>query len=169
MRAEMHLRAKFEVRDNPEAPGGKAAVPIYRGSRANGTREFTGKVAVFDKSRAVPLWRRAVVQAARPNGRPLVRPVLTEPLVVRLFFTVPRPVSVSVTKRPYPIVKPDVDNLVKPTHDAITNAGIWKDDAQVISIITSKAYAGFFHPDGTPAMDEPGCVIEIFSVRLPSA
>lgn len=165
----MRLAARFTVRDNPEAPGGKAAIPIYRGSRKNGTREFTGKVAVIDKNSLTPLWRRAVIQAARPNGRPVVRPVLDGPLVVRMFFTLRRPVSISEKKRPYPSVRPDVDNLTKPTYDAITTSGIWKDDALVISSIISKAYENGYHPDGTPALNEPGCVVEIFTISPPVA
>lgn len=164
MRAETAFIARIIVLDNPEAPGGKAAFPIYRGSKKAGTRTFTGKVAVTDHNRLTPLWRRSVVQAARPDGTAIVRPVLTGPLVIRLMFTLPRPHSVSATKRPYPIVRPDVDNLVKPTQDALTDAGIWKDDALVISSVISKAYEAGSHADGTPALDVPGCVIEIFQV-----
>jgi len=167
MRASMSLAVRFTVLDNPEAPGGKSAVPIYRGSRKNGTREFTGRVAVFDKNSQAALWRRSVAEACRPNGRPLVR--LDGPLVVRMFFTLHRPASITRTKRPYPMVRPDVDNLMKPTNDAITASGLWKDDALVISSISSKAYAEWSHPDGTPALNEPGCVVEIFRIGPPSS
>lgn len=164
MRAQMEFVVKIIVRDNPEAPGGKAAFPIYRGSRKAGTREFTGRVAITDRNTLTPLWRKSVVKAARPDGTAIVRPVLTGPLVLRLLFTLPRPVSISAMKRPYPIVRPDVDNLVKPTHDALTDSGVWKDDALIISEITSKAYVNGYHVDGTCALNEPGCVIEIFRV-----
>lgn len=169
MRAQTEHVITIQVRDNPEAPGGKAAFPIYRGSERRGNREFTGKVAVTDRNRLVPQWRRSVVNACRPNGVAAVRPVLDGPLIVRLHFTVERPASVSATKRPYPTVRPDIDNLVKPTYDAITNSGIWKDDNLIISQITSMAYVGGFHADGTPAMGVPGCVIEIFRVLAPAA
>ena len=164
MRPITEFVTRITIRDNPEAPGGKAAFPIYRGSRKNGTREFTGKVAVTDKNALTPLWRRSVRNAARPNGRAIIRPVLDMPLVVRLLFSLPRPISVSVKRRPFPSVRPDVDNLVKPTHDALTDSGVWKDDGLIISLITSKAYVNGFHADGTPALNEPGCVIEIFKV-----
>lgn len=167
LRARMELACRFVVRDNPEAPGGKAAFPIYKGSKKNGTQVFTGRVAVVDKNSLTPLWRKSVVQAARPNGRPVVR-VLDGPLVIRVLFTLRRPVSISEKKRPYPIVRPDVDNLTKPTYDAITASGLWKDDALIISQINSKAYVNGYHPDGTPALDEPGCVVEIFRVFPPS-
>jgi len=158
------LAVAFRVLDNPEAPGGKAGIPVYRGSRKNGSREFTGRVNVIDKNtRAVALWRSSVMTACRPGGVPLVRPGLDEPLAVRYFFTLKRPASV---RRPYPSVKPDVDNLVKGTADAITASGLWRDDALVISAVISKAYAGGAHPDGTPALSVPGCVVEIYRIMI---
>jgi Holliday junction resolvase RusA-like endonuclease len=39
--------------------------------------------------------------------------------------------------------KPDRDNLDKAILDAITNAGIWKDDAQVCAGTLTKAYVQF--------------------------
>lgn len=165
MRAEMQSAVVFSVLDNPEAPGGKGAIPIYRGSARNGTREFTGRVNVVDKNRAVTRWRESVMAACRPGGRPLVSPGLDGPLVVRYFFTLARPATV---RRAYPSVKPDVDNLVKGTGDAITASGLWRDDALVISAVISKAYAGGFHPDGTAALPVPGCVIEIFTILPPT-
>lgn len=169
MKARTEFVIRIIVRDNPEVPGGKAAFPIYKGSKKKGTQEFTGRVAITDKNRLTPLWRRSVITAARPNGTAAVRPVLDMPLIVRLHFTLSRPVSVSERKRPYPIVKPDVDNLVKPTYDALTNSGIWKDDNLIIGQVTSKAYVNGYHADGTPALDEPGCVIEIFKITPPQA
>lgn len=168
-RAEVSLAVRLTVRDNPEAPGGKAAIPIYRGSARKGTREFTGRVAVLDRNSDVTRWRTSVFREARPGGRPVVSPVLSGPLVVRVMFSITRPVSVSVKRRPFPSVRPDIDNLVKPTHDALTDAGLWKDDALIVSSISSKAYVGEFHVDGTRALNEPGCVIDVFQVLPPSA
>ena len=165
MKPTYELAVAFRVLDNPEAPGGKGAIPVYRGSKRNGTRTFTGRVNVVDKNhKAVTLWRASVVEACRPGGKPLVSPGLNEPLVVRYFFALRRPASV---RRPYPSVKPDVDNLVKGTADAITDSGLWRDDALVISQVISKAYAGGHHPDGTAALTVPGCVVEIYRIMIP--
>lgn len=40
----------------------------------------------------------------------------------------------------YVAVKPDLDNLLKSTMDALTNAGVWHDDAQVAAVVMSKRY-----------------------------
>jgi len=165
MKPRLVLAVAISVLDNPEAPGGKAGIPIYRGSRSAGTQEFTGRVNVIDKNhKAVKAWRESVFGAARPDGVPLLSPGLSEALVVRLLFSLRRPKSVSLMSRPYPTVRPDVDNLAKGTIDAITDAGIWRDDALVISSILSKAYCGYFHVDGTPALEIPGCIIQIYKI-----
>lgn len=170
MKPSLVLAVAFSVLDNPEAPGGKAGIPIYRGSQARGTREFTGRVNVVDKNhKAVKAWRESVFGAARPGGVPLLSPGLSDAVVLRLLFSLNRPKSVSAKSRPYPIVKPDVDNLSKGTIDAITQSGIWRDDALLVSVILSKAYTGHFHIDGTPALEIPGCVIEIYRILSPSA
>jgi crossover junction endodeoxyribonuclease RusA len=38
--------------------------------------------------------------------------------------------------------KPDIDNLLKLTLDAITNAGIWKDDNQITKLVSEDLWAG---------------------------
>jgi len=40
----------------------------------------------------------------------------------------------------YVAVRPDLDNLLKSTMDALTNAGVWHDDAQVAAVVMSKRY-----------------------------
>jgi Holliday junction resolvase RusA-like endonuclease len=47
------------------------------------------------------------------------------------------------TKMRYPhhLCKPDLDNLLKSTMDALTEAGAWKDDCQVCQVADEKRYA----------------------------
>jgi len=52
---------------------------------------------------------------------------------------------------------PDLSKLVRSTEDALTEAGIWKDDARVVECFASKRYPN----EGPDALDVPGCVIEI--------
>ena len=61
------------------------------------------------------------------------------PLEVETVFALVRPKSVSKKKRPYPSVKPDVDNFVKLLFDA-ANEIVWKDDAQVCKFTATKIY-----------------------------
>lgn len=60
---------------------------------------------------------------------------IARPLVVELHFVVRKPRS---TKLAFP--KPDIDNYVKAAMDAITAAGVWVDDSQVVSLTATKRW-----------------------------
>lgn len=61
------------------------------------------------------------------------------PVEVLIVFTFVRPKSVSVKKRPFHTVKPDLDNLCKTVFDAATGI-LWRDDTQVVNLQASKQY-----------------------------
>ena len=58
---------------------------------------------------------------------------------LQIAFTFSRPKSVSAKKRPYMTTRPDTSKLVRAAEDAL-NGIVWKDDAQVVAIIATKAY-----------------------------
>lgn len=74
---------------------------------------------------------RTAVLAAKP--KPFAKGV---PLCVQLIFYRTKPKS---QKAEYPVVKPDLDNLVK-LIDAL-NGVLWHDDAQIVSLVATKRYA----------------------------
>jgi len=55
-------------------------------------------------------------------------------------FGFERPKSIKPKKRPYMIVKPDLDNLVKMVADAC-NGLLWLDDSQIIDLRCYKFYS----------------------------
>jgi Holliday junction resolvase RusA-like endonuclease len=59
------------------------------------------------------------------------------------FFTGKRSEVIRPNAPMFHTSKPDRDNLDKAILDALTNAGIWKDDAQVCSGTLSKSYIQF--------------------------
>lgn len=59
---------------------------------------------------------------------------------LKLIFHLPRPKSISEKKRPYPTVKPDIDNLAKAFLDS-ANGILFKDDNIIISLYVSKLYS----------------------------
>ena len=76
---------------------------------------------------------------------------LTGPLSVKLTFFMPRPKSRKGDV--WHTIKPDGDNLTKAVLDALTDAGIWGDDAQVARQLVLKLYA-----TGT---NDAGCAVVI--------
>lgn len=52
-------------------------------------------------------------------------------------FTAKGYLTSSAPRRP----RPDIDNLIKSVMDALTSAGVWDDDVQVVRVRASKRYA----------------------------
>ena len=80
------------------------------------------------------------IKAAFLSG---MKPTITGPVCLRVSFFLPRPKRMKVgTGGAIPHVKkPDTDNLLKAVMDSMTEAGVWKDDAQVYRSDTGKYYA----------------------------
>lgn len=75
------------------------------------------------------------------------RPPLIGPLSVSLTFYRPVQKSISKTEREQrlsnqskPVVKPDTDNYIKSTLDAL-NGVLWHDDAQIVKLTGEKRYS----------------------------
>ena len=114
-----------------------------------GSKRHVGNGRMIEASKKVGPWREAVKQAV--SLLPLEP--LDGPLEISMVFYLPKPKTV---KRELPIVPPDLDKLVRGLFDALTIAGVWQDDALVVSIVdTKKAYADADNP--------PGC--EVFIKR----
>lgn len=60
-------------------------------------------------------------------------------VVVSVRFGLLRPPSVSAKKRPFPIVKPDVDKLLRASIDPLIGV-LFHDDAQVVAVSARKLY-----------------------------
>jgi Holliday junction resolvase RusA-like endonuclease len=71
------------------------------------------------------------------------RSPITEPVHLQVSFFLPKPRCLKIDEsRNVPHVKkPDVDNLLKAAMDAMTEGGVWKDDALVFSTSAEKWYA----------------------------
>lgn len=113
----------------------------------------TGRVAVIESSHdRVKSWRQAVIDELRDAHR-----TLDGPLLVEMTFFLSRPkghygsgrnagkLRDSAPRRPHG--KPDLSKLLRATEDAITDAGLWADDAQVVQYgLLAKCYADYRPP-----------------------
>lgn len=106
-----------------------------------GSKKPIGNNRFVEVSKKLAPWRKAVKEAA--TG--LVVADLDAPILVDILFYLPKPKTV---KRDYPTVAPDLDKLVRGCLDAITSAGVWRDDAYVVSVAARKVYASDVEPSG---------------------
>lgn len=135
-----------EVPGKP-APGGSKRAFVIPG---------TNRASVTDDAKGNADWKARVARFARDAYR---GPLLDEPLVVAMTFTVARPKGHFGTGRnadvlkpsapPRPTTKPDVLKLARSTEDALTGV-IWKDDCTTIRLILEKRYG-----------DDPGVRVEV--------
>lgn len=136
--------------------------PAPKGSmKCIGARGGRGHQLVEDNKNTKP-WRAKITKA----GEQAVTKygALTGPIVIEATFTVPRPASVPLTKRPYPITRSsgDVDKLMRVVLDALDDAGLYGDDAQVIGAPPWKTYPD--SPGMPDRLDRPGVIIRIESL-----
>lgn len=106
-------------------------------------------------------WKTEIALAAKKEG--LDGKLLDGPIRVTAFFWFQRPKShfgsgknSAVLKQSAPRAhtkKPDVDNVVKALFDALTQVGVWRDDAQVA--------AAMFHKGWSTGMGSTSLTVEI--------
>lgn len=121
-------------------------------------------VVTHDNAKSKP-WRSDLCDSAHEAmaGRPPLEDVALD---VDVMFFLPRPKSAkkSVTE---PAKKPDVDKLLRAVLDALTIAGVWRDDAQVVCATARKAFAGGYR-DPMGAHGIPRAVVTV-RVAQPAA
>lgn len=123
-----------------------------------GSKRHVGNGVMIESSKNVKPWREAVKHAALDAlGR--AQYSFSGPVILEIVFTLPKPKSAPKNRITYPDKKPDISKLIRSTEDALTDAGVWEDDARVIDEHALKVFPGE-HPDALP---HPGAVIRIRS------
>ncbi len=114
-------------------------IPVPQGS----TKAFIPKgwkrpIVTHDSARTKP-WRQSIIDATLDKMAGLAP--IEGPIELRVTFYLPRPKSApkGVTE---PAKLPDLDKLARAVGDALTAAGVWRDDGQVVSLIARKLFAG---------------------------
>ena len=146
---------------------------VVRGTPApQGSKRFVGtskagRGIMIESSAKVRPWREDVKAAAERvidalrNAQRGPWTALGGPIAVEMTFTLPKPVSAPKRRKSWPCRKPDLSKLVRSTEDALTDAGLWADDARIVHLTAAKVYPG----EGIDALDSPGAVIKVFKVE----
>lgn len=142
------MRAAFDVHGVPAPQGSKRA--FIAGGRAR-VRESAGDKLV--------VWREAVRSEAQDQVQAGVHFDRDVPLQVSLEFRLPLPTSAPKLRRIWATKRPDLDKLARATLDALQQAGLYGDDAQVVWLCASKDYV---LRDGAAV---PGCWVRVLPTR----
>jgi crossover junction endodeoxyribonuclease RusA len=124
-----------------------------------GSKRSVGRGRFVEASKYLPAWRKAITEFAIYAATEHSWDTEAGPVQLEVTFFLERPASISPSKRPYPIVPPDVDKLVRAIGDGLTDAGVWGDDSQVVELIARKRYS-----DG----QSPGALITISRLDMSS-
>jgi Holliday junction resolvase RusA-like endonuclease len=163
------LAYTLTVRGMPAPQGSKKFLGTFAG------KDGRQHAKLAESSKKVKPWRQDVMAAgveARENmvalawrGNQAAMPApIDAPVRMVITFTLPKPASAPKRRRTFPMRTPDLSKLVRSTEDALTDAGIWADDARVIECSAAKVYPN----EGHDALDTPGAVIRIYEL-LPDA
>lgn len=121
-------------------PKGQPRTKAFR--RAAHAGVYTPSTADAWKLAVVAAWRELVARCEEYGNPP---EALAGPLALELVVLMPRPARLRTKKSPDGRVPhvgvPDADNLAKAAMDALTMAGAWVDDAQVVRLVVTKSYA----------------------------
>ena len=94
---------------------------------------------LIEASKKLKPWRAAIEKACQPYAE---ENIYLGPVRLEVDFFLPRPPSIKMTKRPLPIVPPDLDKLLRAVGDGVGQSGfIWGDDSQIVEIFARKFYS----------------------------
>lgn len=139
-------------------------IVVYGSPAPQGSKKFvgttkTGRGIMVESSKKVKPWRDDVKNAAEDwLDRQPVRTTIDGPLVVTMVFTLPKPASAPKRRRTWPDRKPDLSKLVRSTEDALSDAGLWADDARVVEYAR---LAKVFPGEDPMALEAPGVRIRV--------
>ena len=134
-------------------------MPAPQGSKRFVGTTKTGRGLLVESSKKVKPWRQDVLAAAIQAREQLgALCPLDGPLLVSMVFTLPKPASAPKKRRTWPDKKPDVSKLARSTEDAISDSGLWVDDARVVGYTR---LAKVFPGEDPDALASPGVRVTV--------
>lgn len=118
---------------------------VYGTPAPQGSKRHVGRGILIESSKALRPWRDILTWHARDAARQARWDGHDAPVCVTLAFHLARPKS-APKRRVWPSVKPDIDKLSRAVLDALVDAAVLRDDAQVVHLDAAKGY-------GDPGVD----------------
>lgn len=142
-------------------------LPAPQGSKRGFYNPKVGHVQMVESSTKVKPWRQDVRAAAVAKIEETGWQQLTGPVHVSITFYLPRPRyhyrsgqhahELRPTAPVFVDKKPDLDKLIRSSCDALTQAGVYRDDSQIAEFVVTKKYAAGRWAE----MATPGAVIDV--------
>lgn len=108
---------------------------VYGTPAPQGSKRHVGGGRMIESSRKVKPWRQDVKAAAEAwiaaHGGAQWSPI-DGPILARMVFTLPKPASAPKSRKTWAMRKPDLSKLIRSTEDALTDAGLIRDDARIV-------------------------------------
>jgi len=131
-------------------------MPAPQGSKRFVGTTKAGRGILIESSAKVRPWRQDVKAAAQVVGNGAAP--IDGALVLRMVFTMPKPVSAPKRTVTYPNRMPDLSKLARSTEDALVDAGLITDDARIVEY---ERLAKVFPGEDAEALQSPGVRISI--------
>lgn len=111
-----------------------------------------GKVALVEQAgKPLKEWRNTIATfATRARIEHGWEPYTQGPIGVSLVFAMRKPIR---PRFPTPAFRPDIDKLTRAVLDGLTDAHVWQDDGQVVSLRVEKIYG------------QPGVNIRLWTIQ----
>jgi len=84
------------------------------------------------------VWKGSIRDSLRIRHKEILGKKFPGPIGLRVEFYFKAPTGFKDTFFAKHTAKPDIDNLLKPVMDVLTEEGIWADDSQVVEVSASK-------------------------------
>ncbi|WGW12711.1 RusA family crossover junction endodeoxyribonuclease [Saxibacter everestensis] len=135
---------------------------------SQGSKRHVGRGIMVESSKNLRPWRDSVTAEARiaRDGQ------MDGALLVACDFYLPRPKGhygtgrnqgvLKPTAPRHPAKKPDIDKLARAILDALSAAGVYGDDAQVVRLEATKHYVTEHEAD---PLDVPGVIVTVSQTR----
>jgi Holliday junction resolvase RusA-like endonuclease len=144
-------------------PAGPLVITVHGKPAPQGSKRHVGGGRMIEQSKRVRPWREAVKEAALRALENTAAHRLDGPVRLDIAFTFDKPASAPKRRRTWPTTRSsgDIDKLQRSTLDALTDAGVFKDDSQVIDVHARKV----FTDDPASPLAVPGAVITVHEIR----
>lgn len=139
-------------------------VPIPKGSTKAFFRPGMRFPVVTNDNLKTKPWQESVVTAARDV---VPEAPIESPVALKIEFYMPKP-KTAPKRVIHATKKPDMDKLLRCIKDALTRAGMYRDDAQVVASQEVKLFAGGpFDPDGSAGIPRAVISVRVIEVGEP--